>query len=99
MERASTTEIRPGRTDFVAKQYTLILKDELLPPNPDDGREQSTISYEYDFRVEASSSTAKPTKLFIPWSGLKATYRGREKKDAPPLKRSAVKRISLMMRR
>jgi hypothetical protein len=26
------------------RQYTFILKDSLLPPNPDNGREQSTVS-------------------------------------------------------
>jgi hypothetical protein len=31
------------------KKYTLTLKDELLPKSP-DGREQSTISWEYDFK-------------------------------------------------
>ncbi|KAI9722354.1 MAG: hypothetical protein M1812_001826 [Candelaria pacifica] len=80
------------------KQYTLILKDELLPPNPDNGREQSTISYEYDFRFGASSAKDKSTKLFVPWSDFKATYRGREQEDAPSLERSTIKRFSLMMR-
>lgn len=32
------------------KVYTLILKDELLPKRP-NGREQSTVSFEYDLRT------------------------------------------------
>lgn len=34
------------------KKYTLTLKDEILPLMP-DGREQSTISYEYDFESQS----------------------------------------------
>ncbi|KAI9698966.1 MAG: hypothetical protein M1836_003155 [Candelina mexicana] len=85
--------------DADEKRYTLILKDELLPPNPENDREQSSISYEFDFRVEDSSNRNKSTHLFVPWSDLKATYRGREQKDAPALNRSSIKRMSLMMRR
>lgn len=74
------------------KRYTLTLKDELLPRRS-DGREQSTVSWEYDF--EASDEQ----EVFVAWKDLKATYRGREKKDAEPLKLDDVRRISLMMRR
>ncbi|CAO2650424.1 Nn.00g017160.m01.CDS01 [Neocucurbitaria sp. VM-36] len=77
---------------YDGKRYTLTLKDEILPPNPENGREQSTISYEYDF----SSSSAEG--LFVPWRALKATYRGKEKDDAKPLDTTNVKRFSLMMR-
>lgn len=82
------------------KQYTLTLKDELLPKSP-DGREQSTISWEYDFKVEPVSEEAhdKATELVIPWEKLQPTYRGRKKEDAPPLDLKRVKRISIMMRR
>ncbi|KAI9819856.1 MAG: hypothetical protein M1827_006425 [Pycnora praestabilis] len=80
------------------KQYTLTLKDDLLPPNPENGREQSTISYEYDFRVQSQTKERKSTILFIPWDQLKATYRGREKKDAAAPKLKDIKRISLLMR-
>ena len=80
------------------KRYTLILKDSLLPRNPDNGREQSTISYEYDFHVDSAEST-QTTKLFVPWSQLKATYRGREKRDVPKINLQGVRRVSFMMRR
>lgn len=57
-----------------------------------DGREQSTISYEYDFSAAGNSS------IFVPWSELKPTYRGKEKSDAAPLNTKSVKRWSFMMR-
>lgn len=57
-----------------------------------DGREQSTISYEYDFSAAGNYS------VFVPWSELKPTYRGREKDDAPPLNTKHIKRWSFMMR-
>jgi hypothetical protein len=75
------------------KKYTLILKDELLPKSP-NGREQSTVSWEYDFKGDQNGA-----KVFVHWNDFKATYRGREKKDAKPLDLKHVKRISLMMRR
>ncbi|KAK2626849.1 hypothetical protein QTJ16_004024 [Diplocarpon rosae] len=74
------------------KQYTLTLKDELLPKSP-NGREQSTVSWEYDFKVDSDGG-----KVLIHWDDFKATYRGREKKDAQPLDLQHVKRISFMMR-
>lgn len=83
-----------------AKQYTFNIKDELLPRDPNTGREQSTISYEFDFRVPPPSSRrhSKEYKLWIPWKQLSATYRGREKKDAPKLKTESIKRFGIMCR-
>jgi len=75
------------------KQYTVTLKDELLPRSA-NGREQSTISWEYDFKPKSGGE-----KVFAKWDDFKATYRGREKPDAKPLELKKVKRISLMMRR
>jgi hypothetical protein len=77
------------------KKYTLALKDELLPKRS-DGREQSTVSWEYDFKLEGGNGKGK---VFVKWEDLKATYRGREKKDAKPLDLKSVRRLSLMMRR
>ncbi|PVH87167.1 CIA30-domain-containing protein [Cadophora sp. DSE1049] len=74
------------------KQYTLTLKDELLPKSS-NGREQSTISWEYDFKVDSAGG-----KVYIYWDDFNATYRGREKKDAKPLDLKHIKRISFMMR-
>ncbi|KAI1487605.1 NADH:ubiquinone oxidoreductase intermediate-associated protein 30 [Biscogniauxia mediterranea] len=72
------------------KKYTLLLKDEILPRRP-DGREQSTVSWEYDF-------TCQGGELEIPFKDFKPTYRGRAKPDAEPLDLTSVKRISFMMR-
>ncbi|KAF2223028.1 NADH:ubiquinone oxidoreductase intermediate-associated protein 30, partial [Elsinoe ampelina] len=82
------------------KKYTLILKDSLLPKNADNGREQATTSYEYDFTTPSPSTIdhSSSTTILIPWSKFKATYRGREQDDAKPLETSSIKRISIMMR-
>ncbi|KAL1306941.1 hypothetical protein AAFC00_005581 [Neodothiora populina] len=84
------------------KRYTFILKDDLLPRNPENGREQSTTSYEYDFEISEKDfigGKAKgDTSIFVPWHKLKPTYRGKVQKDAHPLNLSSVKRISIMMR-
>jgi len=76
------------------KRYTFILKDEILPHRP-DGREQSGVSYEYEFHAKQGGGSV----VRIPWGELKATYRGREKEDAEPLDLKRVRRVSLMMRR
>ncbi len=76
--------------------YTFIVKDEILPPGG-DGREQSTVSWEFEFRVEGEGEGGK--RVWIPWGELKATYRGKEKGDAAPLELKSVRRFSLMMRR
>lgn len=81
--------LRLGRVDD--KKYTLTLKDSVLPTLP-DGREQSSISWEYDF-------AANSTEAFVPWGDFKPTYRGRPKPDAEPLDLQNVKRISFMCRR
>ncbi|KAF7530438.1 hypothetical protein G7054_g9614 [Neopestalotiopsis clavispora] len=78
-----------------SKKYTLTLKDgEELPKRP-DGREQSTVSWEYDF---AAGGKDHNNKLFVPWSDFKPTYRGKPRPDAKPLDLKAVRRVSFMMR-
>ncbi|KXJ96728.1 CIA30 family protein-like protein [Microdochium bolleyi] len=74
------------------KKYTLILKDEVLPRRP-DGREQSTVSWEYDFIGGESGGVQSVT-----WADFKPTYRGKAKPDAAPLDLKNIKRISIMMR-
>jgi len=61
------------------KRYTFILKDEILPPNPDNGREQATISYEADFELPPQTipGEAHDRQVFIPWKSLNPTYRGK----------------------
>jgi len=80
------------------KKYTLILKDEILPKSP-NGREQSTISWEYDFGTEELTKHGQGGEIFVPWEELVPTYRGREKKDVEPLNLKKVRRFSIMMRR
>lgn len=80
------------------KKYTLILKDEILPKSP-NGREQSTISWEYNFGQEELHQSEKEGKVFVAFEDMVPTYRGREKKDVSPLNLKEVKRFSLMMRR
>ncbi|KAI9767228.1 MAG: hypothetical protein M1840_005828 [Geoglossum simile] len=77
------------------KTYTLVLKDTLLPDQ--DGRRQSTVSYGFDFCVNAVPGQLPDTEIYVPWDQLKATYRGREV-HAPPLNITDVKRFGLMMR-
>merc|ERR1711915_9532 len=82
------------------KRYTFILKDELLPPNPENGREQATISYETDFELPPQTvpGETRDRYVFIPFKSLNPTYRGKLQKDAPPLDTSNVKRMSIMMK-
>jgi hypothetical protein len=82
-----------GQSD--AKRYTLTLKDKVLPKRP-DGREQSTVSWEYDF---TTTHQGPHEQLRIAFGDLKPTYRGKSKPDATPLDLKNVKRISVMMRR
>ncbi|TKA65564.1 hypothetical protein B0A55_10434 [Friedmanniomyces simplex] len=82
------------------KRYTFILKDKLLPPNPENGREQATISYEADFDLPAQTipGGAHNRTVTIPFASLNPTYRGKLQKDAPALDTKNIKQISLMMR-
>jgi len=83
------------------KRYTLILKDTLLNRNPENGREQATISWECDFDLPPQTvpGETKDRTVFIPWDSLNPTYRGKLKKDAEPLDLKKIKRFSIMMRR
>lgn len=83
------------------KRYTLILKDTLLARNPDNGREQATISWECDFDLPPQTvpGDAKDRSIYIPWDSLNPTYRGKLKKDAEPIDLKKIKRFSIMMRR
>jgi hypothetical protein len=86
---------------YSEKRYTLILKDTLLSRDPDSGREQATISWECDFDLPPQTvpGEVKNKTVFIPWSALNPTYRGKLKKDAKSIDLKKVKRFSIMMRR
>jgi len=83
------------------KRYTLILKDTLLDKDPETGREQATISWECDFELppQAEPGETLERQVYVPWSSLNPTYRGKLKKDARPIDLKNVKRFSIMMRR
>ncbi|KAL4869543.1 hypothetical protein BDV12DRAFT_167579, partial [Aspergillus spectabilis] len=76
------------------KQYTLIMKDEILPERP-DGRERSSLSWEAHFRVDA---TRGERVVRIRWDDLKSTYRGKKVDAEKPLNLKSIKRLSIMMR-
>lgn len=82
-----------GRTD--GKAYTVNLKDEILPRR-DDGRERSSVSWEFDMRLQAGEERRI---VFIKWSDFRPTYRGREVHDVEPLDLKRVKRFGIMVRR
>ncbi|MCJ1227786.1 hypothetical protein MMC12_004445 [Toensbergia leucococca] len=85
-------EIDVGSGD--GKLYTLILKDYVPSETREDGREKAGVSWEYDFR----GGDGQGRKVWVAWEDMKATYRGREKPDAEPLKTAEVRRFSFMMR-
>ncbi|OCT52088.1 hypothetical protein CLCR_09141 [Cladophialophora carrionii] len=95
--------IDPSQSD--GKVYTLILKDEILPRDPDTGRERSTISWEFNFTgsrcrpgSHGRSSPSGPSAFFVPWDHFKPTFRGKRCDDPKSLDLSDVKGVSIMIR-
>ena len=84
------------------KKYTLICKDELLPPDSDSRREQATTSWEFDFYPNSAAPGPQASDdhtIFAKWSEFKPTYRGRPQDKAGKLDLEGIKRFSIMMRR
>ena len=92
------------------KVYTLILKDVEQAAKREDGREKAGVSWEVEFRAGQNKRVQESEKytdilaseditIWVPWSEFKATYRGKEKKDAGELKRGEIRKLGLMMRR
>ncbi|KAL6718043.1 hypothetical protein ACLMJK_004128 [Lecanora helva] len=85
------------------KVYTFILRDEEQVEKREDGREKAGINWEVEFRAGKSGDgevdEEKEMKIWLPWSEFKATFRGKEKKDAGKLKTGEISRVGLMMRR
>ncbi|KAL8944478.1 MAG: hypothetical protein Q9211_000575 [Gyalolechia sp. 1 TL-2023] len=83
------------------KVYTLVLKDEYPQDKRDDGRERAGVNWEAEFRLAEDENAGKRggKTVWIPWSALKATYRGKEKKDAGDIRTSEIKRLGFMIRR
>jgi hypothetical protein len=84
----------------IEKRYTFIVKDDLLPPNAANGREQATISWECDFELPPQDQPEETCdqSVFIPWKSFNPTYRGKLQKDVDPLDTKKIKRFSVMMR-
>lgn len=74
------------------KVYTITLSDSILPKRP-DGRERSTLNWEYDFRADG------PESVFIKWDYFKPTYRGKSADATQPLDLKEIKKIGIMVRR
>ncbi|CAO1605101.1 hypothetical protein XANCAGTX0491_008633 [Xanthoria calcicola] len=94
-------EVDVGAGD--GKVYTLILKDEEAPDKRDNGREKAGINWEADFRANNGGESpageeAVGKKVWVPWSDLKPTYRGKKKEDAGEFKPGEIRRIGFMMR-
>jgi hypothetical protein len=75
------------------KMYALVLKDEISPLR-EDGGEPGGVGWVADVRPKPGGE-----RLWVKWGDFKAMYRGREGKDAEPLERGEVKRVSVMCRR
>lgn len=97
-------ELEVGKSD--GKVYTLILKDEEAAGKKEDGREKAGINWEVDFKVGEEDGEeggekdgGDVTRVWVPWEEFKATFRGKERKDAGELKKGEVRKIGLMMRR
>lgn len=83
------------------KVYTLVLKDEESQDKRDDGRDRAGINWEAEFRVGEGTTGEEMVgkKVWVPWSALKSTYRGKKKEDAGEFKPGQIRRIGFMMRR
>ena len=78
-------------------QATLVYEFDFSVSNSSASSEQQQQQQQQRKQETHLSKASK--KVFVPWTALRATYRGREKTDAPPLDVKNVQRISLMIRR
>ncbi|KAH9817051.1 complex I intermediate-associated protein 30-domain-containing protein [Melampsora americana] len=94
----------PSKDTSDIRTFTIVLKND--PAGPDvDGRRQSTVSYEFDFTLPATNPTSDSEppldwmrSIPIPFSELRATYRGRPKPDAKKFDPSHITALSIMCR-
>jgi hypothetical protein len=77
---------------YVGKRYTITVSNEIAAKRP-DGRDQSTILYEYSFDPEHG-----PYRRYVKWDEFKPFYRGKPKEDAPGLDIGCIRRWSFMIR-
>jgi len=76
------------------KKYTLTVKDDDAGER-DDRRVKSRINWEFDFDI----TQLVESEVLIPWSGFRATYRGRDIDPPRPLDPSHIKQFSILIRR
>lgn len=96
--------LSPSNDTSNIRTFTIVLKND--PAGADvDRRRQSTLSYEFDFTLPAAtpkSDTEPPLdwilSIPIPFSELRATYRGRPKPDAKKFDPSHITSLSVMCR-
>jgi len=100
----STDSSETSQNQSRPKRFLVTLKDE-IPGKRHDGREKSGLSWEADFSEDGAASSTRTSNddattmsAFLPWDAFKPTYRGRDKPDSPPLDKSDIKRIGVMMR-
>ncbi|KAH6953828.1 complex I intermediate-associated protein 30 [Ilyonectria sp. MPI-CAGE-AT-0026] len=82
------------------KKYSINLKDTVLPPTA-DGREQATISWEFDFQLppaDASKKSGSVNQVVIKFADLVPTFRGTVQNDTEPLDLANIKRVNIMIR-
>ncbi|KAF5024501.1 hypothetical protein F66182_3441 [Fusarium sp. NRRL 66182] len=79
------------------KTYTFNIKDTVLPPL-ENGAEQATISWAYDFQVPATQEKESISRVTIKFQDLVPTYRGRVLNDTEPLDLANIVRINIMIR-
>lgn len=77
------------------KTYTLNLKD--VEPAVVNGREQASVSWEYDFPTTASATAAQSVEVLF--ADLVPTYQGSVVNDTAPLNLAGIKRVNFMIRR
>lgn len=70
--------------------YALLLEETKYLPLWEDGRERRGVGRVADVKPKPGGE-----RLWVEWGDFKATYRGREKKDAESLETGEVKRVSV----
>ncbi|ORY57403.1 complex I intermediate-associated protein 30-domain-containing protein [Leucosporidium creatinivorum] len=78
--------------------FVLTLKND-IPGRRQDGRRESVLSYEMAFDLrELAGEKDREVEIVAEWKDFKATYRGREDKEAKPLNSEKIEELSFMCR-
>ncbi|KAI6713432.1 complex I intermediate-associated protein 30 [Diplocarpon mali] len=81
------------------KTYTLNFRD-TVPPRV-NGVEQASVSWDYDFQIPATGTSApagKYKQFVFRFEDLVPTYRGSVQNDTAPLNLTSIKRVNFMIR-